>query len=105
MVAMNEVEALARRIVEEFDPEKIILFGSHANGTPKNYSDVDLLVLMPFEGNPFDKATEILERIEHPFCADVIVREPDDAQRRYREHDSLIRDAFDRGKVLYARNG
>lgn len=105
MVAMNEVEALARRIVEEFDPEKIILFGSHAYGTPKEYSDVDLLVLMSFEGNSFDKATEILERIDHDFYVDVIVRAPDDAVRRYREHDPLIRDAFDRGKVVYARNG
>jgi len=33
MVAMNEVEAPARRIVEEFDPEKIILFGSFAYDT------------------------------------------------------------------------
>lgn len=105
MVAMNEVEALTQRIVEEFDPEKIILFGSHAYGTPKEYSDVDLLVIMPFDGNSFDKATEILERIDHNFYADVIVRKPDDAARRYREHDPLIRDAFDRGRIVYARNG
>jgi uncharacterized protein len=105
MVAMSEVEALAGRIVEEFDPDKIILFGSHAYGTAQDYSDVDLLVLMPFKGNSFDRATEILERIEHPFCADVIVRDPVDAEQKYQEHDSLIRDAFDRGKVLYARKG
>lgn len=103
MVAMNNVRELSDRIVQEFDPEKIILFGSHAYGTPKEYSDVDLLVLMRFEGNSFDQATAILERI-HPGCyVDVIVRSPEDALRRYREFDPLIRDALDRGKVLYAR--
>jgi len=103
MVAMSEVEALTERIVEEFDPDKVILFGSHAYGTPKAWSDVDLLVLMPFSGNSFDRATEILERIDHPFCVDVIVRDPIDAKRRYEEFDSLIRDAFDRGVLLHER--
>ncbi len=105
MVAMHTIEELSRRIAEEFDPEKIILFGSHAYGTPKEYSDVDLLVIMPFEGNSFDKATTILERVRPGYYVDVIVRSPDDASRRYRDFDPLIREAFDRGIVLYERNG
>lgn len=103
MVAMGRIEDLSRRIVEEFDPDKIILFGSHAYGTPKEYSDVDLLIIMPFEGHPFDKATEILERIDHGFLAEVIVQSPEDAERRYREFDPLIREAFDRGRSLDER--
>jgi predicted nucleotidyltransferase len=105
MVAMSVIAELSRRIAEEFNPDKIILFGSHAYGAPKEYSDVDLLVIMPFEGHPFDKATEILGRVPHEGYVDVIVRAPDEAARRYREHDSLIRDAFDHGRVLYARTG
>lgn len=109
MVAMSSVIELSARIAEESDPEKIILFGSYAYGTPREYSDVDLLVLMDFEGHPFDKATEILERVDHSFYVDAIVRRPGDAARRYREHDPLIREAFDRGRVLYCprrlRNG
>ena len=105
MVAMNEVVELARRVAREFDPERIILFGSYAYGTPEEYSDVDLLVIMPFEGNSFDQATAILERVRPGYYVDVIVRTPDDATRRYREFDPLIREAFDRGRVLYARTG
>lgn len=105
MVALNDIQDLSRRIAEEFDPDKIILFGSHAYGAPEEYSDVDLLVIMPFEGHPFDKATEILERVGHDFFADVIVRSSEDAEKRYRERDPLIRDALNRGTVLYARNG
>ena len=105
MVALNEIQELTRRIAEVFHPDKIILFGSHAYGTPKEYSDVDVLVIMPFEGNSFDQGTTILERVRPGYYVDVIVRSPDDAARRYREFDPLIRDAFDRGTELYARQG
>jgi len=105
MVALNEIQELTRRIAEEFHPEKIILFGSHAYGVPKEYSDVDLLVIMSFEGNSFDQGTTILERVRPGYYVDVIVRSPDDAARRYREFDPLIREAFDRGTELYARQG
>ena len=105
MVAMDQVKALSRDIAREFDPERIILFGSHAYGTPAEYSDVDLLVIMPFEGTPFRKSLEMLKRLDPPFYVDLVIRSPHDAARRYREGDPLIREAVDRGKVLYERNG
>src|SRR3990172_3175521 len=101
MVALSSVIELSQRIAKEFDPDKIILFGSHAYGTPKEYSDVDLLVIMPFEGSSFRKAIEIGDRLDPPFYVDFIVRNPEDADRRFREGDPLIRDAFKRGRVLY----
>ena len=105
MVAMSSVIELSERIAKEFNPDKIILFGSYAYGTPKEFSDIDLLVIMPFEGNSFDQATTILECARPGYYVDVIVRSPDDAAQRYRDFDPLIRDAFDRGTVLYARTG
>jgi len=104
MVAMDQVEALSRQIAREFEPERIILFGSYARGNQHTDSDVDLLVLLPFDSKPFRKSLEILNRINSPFAVDVVVRKPDDAARRYAEFDPLIRDAFDHGIVLYERN-
>ncbi len=105
MVAMSQVVELSQRIAHQFDPDKIILFGSYAYGTPGEYSDVDLLVIMPFEGNGFDKSLEILERVDPRFPIDLVVRRPEDTERRYREFDPLIREALDRGRILYERNG
>ena len=105
MVTMSAITELSHRIAEEFNPEKIILFGSQAYGTGKEYSDVDLLVIMRFEGHPFDKSMEILNQVDPDFSVDVIVRDPVDAAKRYREYDPLIRDAFDRGRVLHERRG
>jgi len=104
MVAMDQVEELSRQIAREYDPERIILFGSYAYGEPKEYSDVDLLVIMPFEGSAFRKSLEILDRVDPPFYVDLVARRPDDTARRYAECDPLIREALDRGKVLYERD-
>lgn len=83
----------------------MILFGSHASGRPRPDSDLDLLVILPFEGSSFRKSLEILNRVEPSFPVDLLARTPEDTARRYREGDPLIREALDRGKLLYERNG
>jgi predicted nucleotidyltransferase len=103
MATMQEIEELARRIAEEFQPDRIILFGSHARGDAQIYSDVDLLVILPFEGKPFWKSLEILNRTNPAFPTDLLARRPNDTERRYQQGDPLIRDAIDYGKVLYER--
>ena len=52
---MAEIRRFARRVAERFQPEKIILFGSHAYGTPHADSDVDIPVIMPAR-NQHDQA-------------------------------------------------
>ena len=105
MVAMSRVVELSERIAREFEPERIILFGSHAYGNPREDSDVDLLVIMPFVGSGFRKSVEILERVRPDFPIDLIARRLDDTERRYREGDPLVREAIDCGRVLYERHG
>jgi predicted nucleotidyltransferase len=60
MVNDQDFQTLVDRIVAKYSPEKIILFGSHATGNTSNDSDVDLLVVMNFNGLPALKAAEIL---------------------------------------------
>ena len=104
MVAMSDIQDLAARIVREFEPERIILFGSRAYGQPRDDSDVDLLVILPFDGRSLEMSLEILNRTDPAFAIDLLARRPDEAARRYTEGDPLIREAFDRGKVLYERS-
>jgi predicted nucleotidyltransferase len=104
MVALSNILEMSERIAREFDPERIILFGSHAYGTAREDSDVDLLVIMRFEGKSFRKSLEILNKVAPRFSVDVLVRTPEDTARRYAEFDPFIREALDRGKTLYERN-
>jgi len=105
MVELKEIESLSKRIVKEFNPERIILFGSYAYGEPGPDSDVDLLVILRFEGRNFWKSLDILNRVNPSFPLELLARRPEDTARRYAEGDPLIREALDRGKVLYERNG
>jgi predicted nucleotidyltransferase len=105
MIDTHRIKALAQQIATQFQPERIILFGSYAYGDPTSDSDVDILVLLPFEGRGLRKSLEILDCVEPDFPVDLLARRPDDTARRYAEGDPLLRDALDHGKVLYERHG
>lgn len=97
-----DIRALADRIAAEFKPHKIILFGSRATGMAGPESDVDLLVILSFEGSHLDKSAEILGRV-HPgvYPIDLLVRTPEEMRWRYEGGDAIVREAIDRGVVLY----
>ncbi|HYO25816.1 MAG TPA: nucleotidyltransferase domain-containing protein [Lacipirellulaceae bacterium] len=103
MATRTEIQDVADRIAQEFSPDKVILFGSHARGTQGPDSDVDLLVLLPCEGKSFWKSIDILNRVRPQFAIDLIARDTADAAARYAQGDPLIHDAFDYGQVLYER--
>ncbi len=101
MTGQADIQAVVRRIAAEFRPRRIVLFGSRAYGRPRPDSDVDLLVVLPFSGSPIKLAAEIVDRVNPSFSLDLVVRSPDDVERRYKFGDPLIREAVDRGQVLY----
>src|SRR6266581_2716635 len=88
-VPMRLIRRYARAIADEFQPDKIILFGSHAYGTPHADSDVDLLVVMPAY-NQHSQAVRILWRLAAPFPLDLIVRTPKEMAWRLEEHESFL---------------
>ncbi len=99
---MAEIRRFAREVAERFQPEKIILFGSHAYGTPRADSDVDILVIMPAR-NQHDQAVKIRWEIEVPFPMDLLVRTPKNLQWRLDERESFHTEIVTRGKVLYEK--
>lgn len=101
MVDMQQIEALSRRIAEQFNPDRIILFGSYAYGEPTEDSDVDLLVVLPFEGYSFRKASEILRVTDPDFAVDLMARTPEQLQQRLELGDVLIREICEKGRVLH----
>ena len=101
MVEMARIRELCERIVREFHPEKVVLFGSHARGDAGEYSDVDLLVIMPFEGHSALKSAEVCCRIRPRFPVDILVRTPETVCQRLEWGDFLLREIVEQGKVLY----
>ena len=105
MPAAHEIlDAMVSRIVKQFNPEKIILFGSRARGDNSTHSDVDLLVIMPVPYSRRRLATEIdLSLVGIDLPADVIVVTPEEVQRDQDRIGTIIRPAVREGKVLYER--
>ena len=100
----KQIEEMVSRIVQKFQPERIILFGSHARGDGGPDSDVDLLVVMPVEGSKRRKAVEIgvaLHDVRVP--KDIIVTTPDAFAWRKEIPGTIERPADLEGEVLYAR--
>src|ERR1700724_1697175 len=101
-IPMRLIRRYARAIAEEFHPDKIILFGSYAYGTPHADSDVDLLVIMPAR-NQHDQAVRILWRLAAPCAVDLIVRTPMQMKWRLEEGESFTTTIVSKGKVLYEK--
>src|SRR5271157_4824127 len=87
-IPLSAIRRFARRIAERFDPEKIVLFGSFAYGTPHEYSDVDLLVVMPTY-DEINQSIRIIMAFDPVFPLDLIVRTPDRLRRRLAQGDTF----------------
>lgn len=92
----------ARQIADEFQPDKIIVFGSVANDTAHIDSDVDLLVIMPTR-NPVKTACDIRLAVEHPYPMDLLVRDPKQVSSRIDAGDSFLKEIVTQGVVLYEK--
>src|SRR5216683_4356335 len=101
-IPMRVIRRYARQVADRFKPDKIILFGSYAHGTPHEHSDVDLLVIMPCR-NELDMAVKITWELPAPFPTDLLVRKPEQWQWRIRERESFSTAILTNGKVLYAQ--
>lgn len=97
----SEILTFVDRLVEFFRPEKVILFGSWAYGSPHPDSDVDLLVILPCEKPFHHTASEIQLAIPHDFAIDLLVRPPQLVAKRLAEGDRFYRQIVEKGQTLY----
>src|SRR5713226_1146852 len=102
-IPMRLIRRFARQVAERFQPDKIVLFGSYAYGTPHADSDVDILVIMPAR-NQLDQAVKIELACDPPFPLDIIVRTPHNMEWQLAEGDSFLREITSKGRILYEKN-
>lgn len=101
MIEQSKILNLVQKIIEDFQPQKIILFGSYAYGQPRDDSDIDLLVILPFTEKKSQKSLEILNKVKPIFALDLLVRTPSEIQQRLEWGDFLLQEIFEKGKILY----
>jgi predicted nucleotidyltransferase len=99
------LEEITKRLVAEFQPEQIILFGSHAWGTPNEDSDVDLLVIVPHsDDKPAQRAMRAYRCLRGLMVpTDILVKTHAEVERFRHVYASLECEILERGEVLYGR--
>jgi predicted nucleotidyltransferase len=99
------LDEVVHRLAAEFDPEQIILFGSHAWGTPTEDSGIDLLVIVPrSDPRPTQRAARAHRCLRGlPPPTDIIVKTREEVDRYRHVPASLEAEILERGKVIYGR--
>ena len=100
---IDEIKGQVYRIIKEFDPEKIILFGLYAYGNPTPESDVDLVVIKKTSQPTMKLSSKIALSLDHAFSFDIIVMTPRQINKRLNTGDFFIEDILRNGKLLYER--
>ena len=99
----NLLEEMTRAVVEAVHPEQVLVFGSHARGDATADSDVDLLVVLPFEGSPIPVAAKIRVALPHTIPFDVLARTREQVEERTKVGDPFFCEVATTGRILFER--
>ncbi len=104
-IPMRTIRAIAKHIADKFNPEQIILFGSHAYGKPSAWSDVDLLVVMDTPKGEMETILEIVDSLPDVlFSVDILAHSRKVIKERQSWGDQFMIDIIKKGRILYERN-
>lgn len=105
MISKELIDAVIRRLVERFNPERIILFGSQARGTADDRSDADFLVITELTARRRVLMLEMDRALRGLGLArDIVVLTPEEFERDREIPGTIARPASKEGMVLYERH-
>ncbi|MGI4833229.1 MAG: nucleotidyltransferase domain-containing protein [Janthinobacterium lividum] len=105
MITEEQIQAVVRRIVEGYAPDRIILFGAYADGVPTENSDLDLLLIKEkAEAKRAERAVAIYTLLwgTNPPPMDILIRTPAEMERAAGISQSVETIAEQQGRLLYA---
>jgi predicted nucleotidyltransferase len=96
---------MLQKLIAEYDPQRVILFGSHAYGTPGPDSDIDLLIIKETPERFIDRwvtVRRILTGTHRTLPVETLVLTPQELKKRLASGDQFFAEIVEKGKVLYA---
>jgi predicted nucleotidyltransferase len=104
MVAMSDIKEYGQRIGRQFGAERVVLFGSYAQGTQSEDSDIDLMVIANTSLSPSERYCAVRRLLADVPCSfDIIVKTPEEFARWRTVVNNIIYFADKYGKVIYER--
>jgi len=101
MIKRSEIKRVVQKIVDNYQPERIFLFGSFAWGKPTIDSDVDLFIVKETNERKFDRQLKVRRIISGDLPVDVVVYNKSEIQERLDLGDFFVGNILTKGRVLY----
>jgi len=98
-----DIEEVVKKIVNGYNPEKIILFGSYVWGKPNKHSDYDLLIIKEDKNNFFEDQSRIRQLVGRKAAIDVLIYTPNEISDRLKLGDFFVSNIINKGKILYEK--
>ncbi|KYK28425.1 MAG: nucleotidyltransferase domain-containing protein [Theionarchaea archaeon] len=99
------IQNMVQKLVSEYAPQKVILFGSYGYGSPDLDSDIDLLIIKETSERFIDRWVEvqrILTGMHRSIPVETLVLTPQEVEKRLAIGDQFIEEIMEKGEVLYA---
>lgn len=104
MFTSRHFQEIATRIVAGLEPQKIILFGSYAWGSPSSGSDLDILVILSTSLPRRERRRQVSDLLRpRPAPMDIFVYTPEEIERASQIKGSFVTEILKRGKILYEK--
>lgn len=99
---VDDLDKIVKKLISEYNPEKIILFGSLAKGL-KDAKDIDLLIIKKTKKKYFDRLEEIATICDYDIPIDFLIYTPEELEEEAKSNPFLRREVLEKGEVLYDR--
>lgn len=92
------------RLLKQYNPEKVILFGSYAKGSYDPFSDIDLIIIKKTRKRFLDRLKDVLMIIKPNYAIDILVYTPQEFRKMVSQGNLFLEYVLKEGKVIYERS-
>lgn len=105
MAIISQRDQIAQVVstLREYEPERIILFGSQARGNADQHSDLDIVIIKETDERFLDRLKTVYELVQPRFAMDVLVYTPQEFAEMRERGNSFIEMILKEGIVVYER--
>jgi predicted nucleotidyltransferase len=101
---IKSLQDISRRLIEDYDPDKIILLGSRAGGEDRESGDIDLVIVKKTDKRPLDRRIEVETLLaDRMVPIDIVVYTPDEMRNLYSMGSPFVEEIVEKGRLIYMR--
>lgn len=97
----EKIQIIVDQLIKNYQPEKLILFGSAATGRTHRWSDIDLVAIKKTNKRFYDRIGEVSALIPHSVPIDILVYTPEEFAAMAKDNYFIKNEVVKKGKIVY----